>query len=164
MDSTFILENFLLSRSRIGAAVTAEQFRKELPSDIPPEVGEKIYKELAKQREDLIEPVKGRIKEEFDIPIETLESSTVLNSPNGKYSIEQLVEDMNQLEKQLDTSRTSLDKEINGELAAIKAIIDELNDLKYGKSWIRGGSSSDVDVVVDETIKSIEKCETFLEK
>lgn len=164
MDSTFILENFLLSRSDIGSAISAEQFRKELPADIPPEVGAKIYNELAKQRKDLMEPVKGRIKEGFDIPVESSESSTMLISPNGKYSLKQLVKDMNQLEKQLDTSHTSLDKEINGELAAIKAIIDELNDLKYGKSWVRGGSPSDVDIVVDETIKSIEKCEAFLEK
>lgn len=167
MESTFILENFLLSRSSLASVITAEQFGKELPPDIPVEAGERIYEELAKQRQEgIIEPVKLRIKKEFDIPVGISEDSAAEGDslPTKKYSLAELVEDLNHLEKQLDGSNTSIDREISDELSSIRNIIDELNDLKYGKSWFRGGTSSDVDDVVDEAIKSIEKCEKFLDK
>lgn len=164
MESHSILENFLLAKADLESIIPFPQFKKECPPDIPEERAREIYDVLVRQRRATVESVRDRIDQEFNVPLEVTKQKARESNviPDDKGSLNELVGKLESLEESFKTNNELIDSEIKEEIAEIKLIIDELNDLKYGKSWIRGGSQADVSLLVQETLKSIAKCEKML--
>lgn len=166
MDSSFILDKYLVSQSSLDNIISFDQFKKECPTGVSDHLLRQIYEELMKQRNnEIVNKVKARIIKEFDVPLQINDQAAfaVELMPTNKQSVTKLVNDLSQLEQKIGMSQSTIDKEINHELKSVKLIIDELNDLRYGKAWTRGGNSSEVGDIVKEAMKSISRCENFLE-
>lgn len=164
MESSIILENFMLSRASLHEVITLEQFERLFPRRVLKNTIQKIYEELVEQRESKsIEPAKNKIQEQFDVPlqdtIDKLKSSQTITV--GRHSISDLVTRLDKLENIFVLQNSLIDDQITNVINDIKLICKEFNDIKYGNAWFRGGEETDIEKVMEETIRSVDKCDTI---
>lgn len=160
MESSIILENFIVSRSSLHEVITFEQFERFFSSKIPKHTIQAIFDDLVEQRETkLIEPIKTRIEEKFDVPlqdaIDKLRRSQAVSV--GRHSVNNLLSRLSKLENVFDTQNESIDNQITNVIQEIETICNEFNDIKYGNAWFRGVNEQNTEGIVRETINSVDK-------
>lgn len=164
MESSIILKNFMLSRASLHEVITLEQFARLFPRRVSKSTIQRIFEELVEQRESKsIEPTKNKIQEQFDVPlqdtIDKLKTSQSITS--GKHSIDDLVTRLDKLENIFVLQNTLIDDQIANVIHDIQSICKEFNEIKYGNAWFRGGDETEIEKIVEETIRSVDKCDSI---
>lgn len=132
MQSSNILEDFLLEESSLDNIIKLNQFLNLFPRNFPRSLLEDIYKTLDDQRNStLIERIKDEIHQNFDVPlqgsIEELERSQSVRTQ--KESLKGLIEKLVEFEKILIENNNKFDKEISGTLDDIMKLCDRSSEL-----------------------------------
>lgn len=164
MESSTILEDFLLSRSSLVEIIKFEHFERLFPKNVPKDIIQKVFEELIEQREsNCIQPSRQKIRDQFDVPlsgtIEKVNESHTITI--GKYSINDLINRLCKLDDIFTVQNKLFCDQIAEVLNEIKLICDEFNELKYSKAWFRGTDENAVHDVIDETVRSVDKCNSF---
>ena len=154
----------MLSRASLHEVITLEQFERLFSRRVLKSTIQRIYEELVEQRElKSIEPAKDKIQEQFDVPlqdtIDKLKSSQAVTVV--RHSINDLVTRLDKLENVFVLQNTLIDDQIANVIDDIKLICKEFNDIKYGNAWFRGSDEIDIDKVMEETIRSVDKCDSI---
>lgn len=165
MNSATILNDYLLSKSRVEDILPLEAFQKEFPKGTSKSLIEAIYKELVSQRQTILEDTRGKVTETFDLPIEKLiklQSSISQDRDIGltsKSTLENLVERLENLLQELHTDSLRIDNHIRDEIKLLYILVDELSDLRHSKKKLDKHAISNL--LVDAS-KSARKLETSL--
>lgn len=151
--------------------ISLDQFAKFFKGASPVTI-EQLYEELLKKRQTVISGVSRRINREFNPPIDDNdpkhdldttwnESSSVVA---GKLSLAELLHKLHILQETLRAECSAADSRVEEALIELQIRVDELSNLHYGSSWIRGGDTADVDSMVSETLQSVAKCEQLIKR
>lgn len=164
MESSIILENFMLSRASLDEVIGLEQFERLFSRKVSKNTIQRIFEELVQQRESrTIEHTKNKIQEQFDVPVQDtinkLKNSQTITL--GRHSINDLVTRLDKLENMFILQNSLIDDQITNVINVIKSICKEFNDIQYGNAWFRGSDETDIEKIIEETIRSVDKCDSI---
>lgn len=164
MDSSIILKDFLVSRSSLEDCLTFDQFSKLLKGQSYDTIRQ-LYADLSEQRRAILNQVDQQVEKEFDIPLEGVQISMNPDLKQlGKLNLSDLLLKLYSLRETIVSENSLLDTQVNGMLSQLETTIDNLSNLRFGNSWIRGGDNSEVETIVQNSIESIKKCETYVKR
>lgn len=165
MDSSAIVQNYLVSKSGLDNILTLDQFQREFPKGTSRGLVQNIYNELVNQRkEHVVQPVKKETEQIFEIPIEevvkrNLESSLHTPSLLQKETLDDLVSRLEKLVTLLTDEVNVIDNRLQRGTKEIKTMIQDLDNLRYSRTGI------DIDTVshlIKEAITSVTKFESYI--
>lgn len=160
MDSSAILTGYLSSRSNLQSIITYGQFEKLFPLNTSQVVVLHLYSKLCLQRQTyILEPVERDIANEFHIPVKHIaEKLDLLSVLLKRSSIHDLIIRLTTVLKSCKLQDQALSEEITSTVEHVKILIDELNDLRFGKS------TCEVASILEDAERSFDKLDSYLER
>lgn len=129
MDSTSILDSFLLSQSELKHIIKYEQLRKWLPNSSN-ESAEDVYSAMEAKRNGNITTVKTNIRHEFDVPVTgIIEEMNEFQESNGSLTLESLIRNLKDTHKVALVQGDILDKQIEQYTKEVEMLIKIVGDL-----------------------------------
>ena len=159
MDSSAILTGYLSSRSNLQSIISYGQFEKLFPLNTSQVVVLHLYSKLCLQRRTyILEPVERDIANEFHIPVNHIaEKLDLLSVLLKRSSIHDLTIRLTTVLKSCKFQDQALSEEITATVEHVKILIDELNDLRFGKS------KCEVASILEDAKRSFDKLDSYLE-
>ncbi|CAH2351333.1 hypothetical protein CLIB1423_03S03928 [[Candida] railenensis] len=164
MESSVILKDFLISRSYLEDIISFDQFSKLLKGEAD-DVVHQLYSDLSKQRIDVVDQVKQSVDREFQLPLDNVRYSAQTDLKQiGKLSLVDLLNKLTSLQESIASDSTSLDIQIREIQTELMKSIENLSNLRFGNSWARGGDNTEVQTIVQNSLESIKKCESYIKR
>lgn len=162
MESTVILESFLLSKSGLENILSFEQFHREAPGNISETTLQLLYDKLVLQRDsNVLSGVRNRIEREFNVPIHP-ESHNEDLIRTEKYLLGDLVSRLEEIQIQLDANNSNLDESISTLIESIRNTISKFKGLRYKDQSASNGTSEGIRLLVLQAIQTIANCEDHI--
>lgn len=163
MESTVILESYLLSKSGLENMLSFEEFQKEAPGHISDTTLQLLYDKLVLQRQsNVLSRVKNNIERDFDIPVHP-ESYKKDLMRIEKYLLGDLVSRLEEMHLQLDANISVLDENIFTIIDSIRTNIGNLKSLGY-ENWSNSSSNSSEGIhhLIRQAMQTIDDCEDHI--
>lgn len=159
METSAILRRYLSSRSHLQDIITYDQFKKLFPLTISEIAVQQMYSKLCLQRQTtILGTVEREVENTFDLPTKYIvEKLSVSSALLNESSIDEFITRLTIVLRNCKLQNQALDNVISIKIEQIKALIDELNDLKFGKC------SGDMSLKLQEVEKSFDKVNSYLD-
>lgn len=133
MDSSKIIEEFLLSKSSLNDIVSFEKFRKLFDRKIPPEALQDLFDSLSKQRDDVVNKSRDVTRRTLPLSLDKLIKYLQLSRDEyvDERSVESVTRKLGEASKLFQTTSTQLDQEIEAVLLQIKSICERVENVDY---------------------------------
>lgn len=164
MDSSIILKDFLISRSNLEDIISFDQFSKLLKGESE-DVVHQLYSDLSNQRRDVVDQVEQLVDREFQLPLDNVKLSVQTDLKQlGKLNLVDLLKKLRSLQGNIVSESSLLDSQIKEIQTELMKSIENLSNLRFGNSWARGGDNIEVQTIVQNSLESIKKCESYIKK
>lgn len=165
MDSSKIIEEFLLSKSSLNDIVSFEKFRKLFDKKIPEEELQDLFDCLGKQREAVVnksrEVTRRTLSQSLDRLIKYLQLSR--DEYVDERSVKSVTGKLGEANKLFQTTSTQLDQEIEAVLLQIKGICERVEDVDYEEA-LAPLCNNDGNKESEYIVERIKKFRDLLEK
>lgn len=165
MDSSKIIEEFLLSKSSLNDIITFEKFRKLFDKKIPEEELQDLFDCLSKQREDVVnksrEVTRRTLSQSLDRLIKYLQLSR--DEYVDERSVKSVTGKLGEASKLFQTTSTQLDQETEAVLLQIKDICERVEGVDYEEA-LAPLCNNDGNKESEYIVERIKKFKDLLEK